>query len=102
MRQRELCKAIKEMRVVEFNYEGHRCSVAPYVVYRKGEDARVLLGGFQGAPSRRRREYIVSNITKLQITDSPFLPDFTFDTHAPEYEDFICRLEEPKIIKRVP
>ncbi len=93
MSQSELCRAIEEVRRVEFDYEGYRCTVAPYVVYRKGEDARVLLGGFQAAPSTRRRQYLVSNITKLKMTNNPFLPDITFDVHAPEYEDFICRIK---------
>ena len=99
MSQDELCRGIKELRVVEFDYEGHRCSVCPYVVYRKGEDARILLAGFQGSPSRGYREYLVGNITKLDITNSTFLPDVTFDTQASEYQDFICRFEETEVFK---
>ncbi len=95
MLEDELCKAIKERRVLEFEYEGDHCSMCPYVLYRQGEDARVLLDGFQGKPSRRRRKYLVSNIRELKVTNEPFLPDVTFDTRSSEYQDLICPEEEP-------
>ena len=94
MSQCKLCQAIEGEWIVEFDYEGDQCSMCPYVLFRRQGDGEKLLGGFQGAPSHRWRRYVVSKIMKPKITNSPFLPDVTFDPYSPEYEDFICRAKK--------
>ncbi len=56
MLQNKLCQAIKEERIVEFDYEGDQCSMCPYVLFRRQGDGEKLLGGFQGTPSHRWRK----------------------------------------------
>ncbi len=91
MPQRELCKAIEERRRIEFEYRGSRYSVDPYVVYEESATGNILLGGFQGRPTRGWRTYDVAQIIDIDIKVQ-FVP-IVFDSRAPKYDKAICLLK---------
>lgn len=73
----KLCTAIKEMRVIEFNYDGARRVVEPHMVATNQAGHPALSGWFVRGTSisgsgQGWREYLLSEISDLVILDETF------------------------------
>ncbi len=91
MSQCKLCRAIEEIRRVEFNYQGTRISVDPYIVYEDVDTGEILLGGIQAGHTSAFTTFPVDSITDvtLKVRFKPIV----IDSGAPRYKKTIRLVE---------
>jgi hypothetical protein len=73
-----VCRAIRDLRVLEFVYEGRRRVVHPYChgVTPKGEDSlRAIQVGGQGSGYGFGKMWVLAKMTDVRLTDRTFVPD---------------------------
>ena len=92
MPQDDLCKAIKEMRRVEFIHQDVKCSVDPYILYKHVDTGQILLDGIQSTRPNQFSTFRVANITAVTLKER-FKP-IVIDSGASRYKKTI-RLVEP-------
>jgi hypothetical protein len=76
--QAVVCRAIRELRVLEFEYYGKRRVVQPYChgVTMKGADSlRALQIGGQGPGFGFGKMWALEKMANLRLTDRRFVPD---------------------------
>jgi predicted DNA-binding transcriptional regulator YafY len=93
-----LSEAIKTRRVVEFVYDGHPRVVEPHMLAANELGHYALSGWFVAGYSRETRpgwrEYLLSDISELEITDSTFpgpRPGYN-PTGGTKFPTVYCRL----------
>ena len=92
-----LCSAVRDCRIVEFTYEGHKRRVEPYVVW-KDSTADWQLGGWSLGFSKSGTEppwrcYNLDRIHDVQVTDDAFDGGRDgYNRNAERYRNACCRI----------
>jgi hypothetical protein len=94
-----ICKAIREHRLLEFQYHGKLRVVAPYChgTSTRGTDVlrAIEVGGAAGATSgpRHGKLWALADMVALRILDVPFLPnDPNYNPNDSAMKEIHCRV----------
>ena len=89
-----ICEAIKQQRVVLIVLDGVELHFKPHILYRSPGPHRVRVVGFARERAGGPIDRPITKITSVELTNSSFRPDVTFDSSEGGYENIICRVED--------
>ncbi len=97
-----LVQAIRQQRMVRFDYHGQGRLVEPHIYGRVG-NGHVILQGFQRANGSRSgklpdwRSFHVADLRNVQLTDKTFHPEPGYNPDDPDFIEVFARIEWPAL-----